>query len=165
MLKKFSGSILYILISLLVISLYLDRHESLEKIEMSIQDTMLKFRGKKDVTQDIVIVGIDDLSLRSGGKWPWNRDKIARLIDGISAQKPQTIALDMNFVADDYQKAAGFDDSRAALSRALATSSWDTLIPNPMPLLALFCHRDSSTALTGDSMTPPCSQSIRRWWL
>jgi eukaryotic-like serine/threonine-protein kinase len=117
MLKKFSGSILYILISLLVISLYLDRHETLEKIEMSIQDTMLKFRGKKDVTQDIVIVGIDDLSLRSEGKWPWNRDKIARLIDAVSAQKPQTIALDLNFTVDDYQKAAGFDDS---LSRAIA---------------------------------------------
>ena len=74
MLRKFSGSILYILISLLIISLYLDRHETLEKLELAIQDTMYKLRGKKEVAQNIVIVGIDDRALDAIGKWPWSRD-------------------------------------------------------------------------------------------
>ena len=113
MLKKFSGSILYILISLLVLSLYLDRHETLEKFELTIQDAMYQFRGKKDVAQDIVIVGIDDRSLSALGKWPWNRDKIAGLIDAIAAQMPKTIALDMTFGPDEHQQAAGFNDTLA----------------------------------------------------
>ncbi len=119
MLKKFSGSILYILILLLVLSLFLDRHESLEKIEVAIQDGMLKFRGTKSVSQDIVIVGIDDRTLESVGKWPWNRDKTAQLVNAISAQKPKTIALDMTFSPNDYQKALGYNDSLAkAITRA-----------------------------------------------
>jgi serine/threonine-protein kinase len=117
MLKKFSGSILYVLISLLVISLYIDRHETLEKLESTIQDGMFKLRGKKDIPQDIAIVGIDDRTLDAVGKWPWNRDKLAHLIDAISAQSPKTIVLDMTFTPDEYQKAAGYNDS---LMRAIA---------------------------------------------
>jgi serine/threonine-protein kinase len=117
MLKKFSGSILYVLISLLVISLYLDRHESLEKLELTIQDTMFKLRGKKDVASDIAIVGIDDRAVDAAGKWPWNRDKIARLVDVISEQEPKTIVLDMTFSPDENQKAAGYNDS---LARSIA---------------------------------------------
>jgi eukaryotic-like serine/threonine-protein kinase len=119
MLKKFSGSILYILILLLVLSLFLDRHESLEKIEVAIQDTMFKIRGTKSVSQDIVVVGIDDRTLETMGKWPWNRDKTAQLVNAISAQKPKTIALDMTFSPNEYQKAAGYNDSLAkAITRA-----------------------------------------------
>jgi len=113
MLKKFSGSILYVLISLLVISLYLDRHQSLEKLELAIQDTMFKLRGTRDVAQDIVIVGIDNRALDAVGKWPWNRDKLARLVDAVAAQDPKTIVLDMTLSPDENQKAAGFNDSLA----------------------------------------------------
>jgi eukaryotic-like serine/threonine-protein kinase len=119
MLKKFSGSILYVLISLLVISLYVDRHSSLEKIELGIQDTMFKLRGKKDMSQDIVIVGIDDYTTQSLGRWPWNRDKVAALVDAIAVQAPKTIALDMNLLPDESQTKAGFSEQLAAsISRA-----------------------------------------------
>jgi serine/threonine-protein kinase len=113
MLKKFSGSILYILISLLVISLYIDRHESLDKFEVAIQDAMFKVRGKKDVAHDIVIVGIDDRALSLVGKWPWSRDKLAHMVDAIAAQGPKTIVLDMTLSPDEYQKSAGYNDSLA----------------------------------------------------
>ncbi|HBC46313.1 MAG TPA: hypothetical protein DCZ43_04635 [candidate division Zixibacteria bacterium] len=119
MLKKFSGSILYILILVLVVSLYFDRHESLEKLELTIQDVMFKVRGPKIVPQDIVIVGIDNRSLQNLGKWPWNRDKMAHLVTAISALRPKTIALDMTFSPNDYQSSTGYNDSLAnALTRA-----------------------------------------------
>ena len=75
MIKKFSGAILYVLITILVLSLYLDRHESLEKIEQFLQDKMFLIRGEKKVPEDIVIVGIDDRTLESMGDWPWNRNQ------------------------------------------------------------------------------------------
>ena len=117
MLKKFSGSILYVLISVLVISLYIDQHQSFEKIDRSIQDAMMKWRGPKDARSDIVIVGIDDMSLKEWGAWPWKRDKIARLVRNIASQNPKTIVLDMTFGSDSAQSALGYTDS---LARALA---------------------------------------------
>ena len=47
-------------------------------------------------TKKIVIVAIDDYSLKEAGeKWPWPRRRLASLIDKISAAQPQTIVLDL----------------------------------------------------------------------
>ena len=119
MTKKFSGFILYALITVLVISVYLDRTSGLEKLGQFIQDTMFRLRGEQTVPEDIVIVGIDDASLESIGDWPWNRDKTAALINAISSQGPRTIMLNLTFDPNKYQKAAGYTDSLAnAIARA-----------------------------------------------
>ncbi len=95
MLKKYSGFILYILITVLVLSLYLDHHNNFEKVELAIQDYMFRLRGQGPTPQDIVIVAVDDPSLNKFGIWPWKNDKIAGLIDAIAAQNPKTILLDL----------------------------------------------------------------------
>jgi serine/threonine-protein kinase len=119
MTKKFSGFILYALITVLVVSVYVDSPSSLERLGQFIQDTMFRLRGEKAVAEDIVIVSIDDVSLESVGDWPWNRDKTAALINAISAQGPNTIMLGLTFAPDEYQKAAGYTDSLAnAIARA-----------------------------------------------
>lgn len=113
MIKKFSTVILYVLITVLVLSLYLDRHESLERIEQFLQDKMFLLRGDKKVPEDIVIVGIDDRTLESVGEWPWHRDKTAKLIDAISAHNPRSILINLTFDPNEYQKLAGYTDSLA----------------------------------------------------
>lgn len=116
---RYSGFILYALVTVLVISVFLDRPHSLERLEQFIQDTMFRLRGEKSVSEDIVIVGIDDTSLEKVGDWPWNRDRIATLVNGITAQGAKTVVLDLSFDPDDYQKRAGYTDSlAAAMSRA-----------------------------------------------
>ncbi|MEM8914986.1 MAG: CHASE2 domain-containing protein, partial [Pseudomonadota bacterium] len=47
----------------------------------------------------VVIVAIDDASLDRVGRWPWPRDRIADLVDRISAANPSVIAL--NFLLSD----------------------------------------------------------------
>ena len=113
MIKKFSGVILYVLITILVLSLYLDRHESLEKIEQFLQDKMFLIRGEKKVPEDIVIVGIDDRTLETIGEWPWHRNKTAKLIDAISTHDPRTILINLTFDPNEYQRLAGYTDSLA----------------------------------------------------
>ena len=44
---------------------------------------------------DILIVAIDDPSLSALGKWPWNRDIHARLINKIQQKQPRAIAFDI----------------------------------------------------------------------
>jgi CHASE2 domain-containing sensor protein len=95
MLQKFSGFILYVLITILVISLYAGRYGFLERFDLRMQDGMFKLRGDINPRGNIVIVGIDERSLDQIGKWPWNRDKLAQLISNISQESPKVLVLDI----------------------------------------------------------------------
>ena len=96
MLKKFSGLILYVLITILVISLYGGKYGFLEKQDTQMQDGMFKLRGKIDTPPaDIIIVGIDDRSVDHIGQWPWQRDVLAELIFAISQGSPKVLGLDI----------------------------------------------------------------------
>ncbi|MGB8658563.1 MAG: serine/threonine-protein kinase [Candidatus Zixiibacteriota bacterium] len=96
MVKKFSGLILYFLITILVISLYGGKYGFLEKLDSKIQDGMFGLRGTTDVPPaNIVIVGIDDRSLDQGGRWPWHGDMLAGLTHAISQGSPKVIGLDI----------------------------------------------------------------------
>jgi len=95
MLQKFSGSILYVLIAILVISLYAGKYEFLERPDLRLQDGMFRLRGSIDPPRDIVIVGIDEKSLAQVGNWPWSHDKLAQLISNISAESPKVLVMDI----------------------------------------------------------------------
>lgn len=62
----------------------------------------------------ILIVAIDDASLRATGRWPWRRDVHAALIDRLTAAGARAIAYDVLFV----DPAAGDDALGAATRRA-----------------------------------------------
>lgn len=95
-LKKFFGLILYVLITILVISLYGGNYAFLERVAVQMQDGMFKLRGKTDAPPaDIIIVGIDDLSVDHIGKWPWKRDLLAGLVFAISRGSPEIVGLDI----------------------------------------------------------------------
>lgn len=44
---------------------------------------------------DVVIIGVDDESLRRIGRWPWNRAVHAHLIDSLSQHSPKAIIFDV----------------------------------------------------------------------
>ncbi len=61
-------------------------------------DVMLDFSYKPtEKTTPIVIVDIDDKSISIEGRWPWNRKKIALLIEKLFAQKAKVVAIDFIF--------------------------------------------------------------------
>lgn len=66
------------------------------------------------------IVDIDDESLRRLGQWPWPRDRVAALLDGIQAQGPAAIAVDAVFPEPDGRSGRADQDTDAALAQALA---------------------------------------------
>jgi adenylate cyclase len=47
------------------------------------------------LSQPVTIVAIDEPSLAAMGQWPWPRNRLAKLIDDINAQKPLAIGLDI----------------------------------------------------------------------
>jgi CHASE2 domain-containing sensor protein len=96
MLGRSSGLILYVLITILVVSLFVGKYGFLEKLATGMQDGMFKFRGKVDVAPaEIVIVGIDDRSVDNLAPWPWPRDLLAQSIYLISQGSPKAIGLDV----------------------------------------------------------------------
>lgn len=53
------------------------------------------FRGPRPATPEIVIVAVDEPSIKEIGRWPWSRAMQARLVDGIARQGAKVIGLDV----------------------------------------------------------------------
>jgi signal transduction histidine kinase len=58
-------------------------------------DFALRLAGPVSPSSPTVIVAIDEDSLDRIGMWPWSRDKLAHLIEGVSKGKPRAVALDI----------------------------------------------------------------------
>jgi PAS domain S-box-containing protein len=56
---------------------------------------LFRLRGAIDAPDDVVIVAIDDASLRRIGKWPWPRSLMARALDSITQGRPRAVGLDV----------------------------------------------------------------------
>lgn len=71
-----------------------------EKVESRTYDLRLHLKGlfKQQLpAEDIIIIKIDEKSIKEIGRWPWKRDVMARLISNISKEKPRVIGLDIMF--------------------------------------------------------------------
>lgn len=107
-LRKFSGLILYVLITILVVSMYGGRYGFLEKSATQMQDGMFKLRGKAGATTaEIVIVGIDDRSVDNISGWPWERDLLGQLISLVAQGSPKLIGLDIFLPEEINQDTSG----------------------------------------------------------
>lgn len=78
-------------------------------------DTYQHLWPRRRVGQPVVVVEIDEASLRALGQWPWPRSQLARLIDVIASHQPAAIGLDLYMPEPDQT-------SPAALARNLAES-------------------------------------------
>lgn len=67
----------------------------LERLELLIYDMRYKMQGKMTVSDNIAIVAIDDRSIEAIGRWPWDRVKMAEIIEKISAMRPKVIMTDI----------------------------------------------------------------------
>ena len=80
-------------------------------------DAQLSF-WTRPVSDEIIIVAIDDESLRQLGRWPWSRSIHASLIDKLELESPRAIGLDIIFSEPD----AGDRQSDVLLAGAMKAS-------------------------------------------
>ncbi len=85
-------------------------------LEISARDWLMRQRGLLQVPDNIVIVAIDETSLKRFGRFPWPRSLMARALDRLKDAQPKAIALDVLYV----EPTNGADDSvlAAAIARA-----------------------------------------------
>jgi adenylate cyclase len=64
-------------------------------IDLRLYDTMLRSAGTRPTSGRIALVAVDDRSLAQVGQWPWSRDVVARLVEGLRQRGAKVIALDL----------------------------------------------------------------------
>ena len=95
-LKKFhSASLIIILLTTLVIlgKIFFDT-DPFPSQEYKIYDWMSQLR-KRPTASPVVILAIDDKSIRSIGSWPWPRSYIARMIEQLSDYGAHTMGISL----------------------------------------------------------------------
>ncbi|MCW2389619.1 CHASE2 domain-containing sensor protein/nitrogen-specific signal transduction histidine kinase [Sphingobium sp. B11D3B] len=81
----------------MVAGLTLDR--TMIRLDNLVYDHLLRLDRPK-VVDPIVLVEIDEESLRRIGRWPWRRDIHADLVESLARAKPRAIAYDVLFTED-----------------------------------------------------------------
>lgn len=66
-------------------------------LEFKLYDLKFYFRGVQPPSQQVVILAIDDDSLKKVGRWPWSREDQAHLLKVLKATGPKVIGLDIIF--------------------------------------------------------------------
>jgi adenylate cyclase len=80
---------------------YLFTPQTFFSLDNKLRDFMFHIRGELPKSDKVLIVDIDNKSLKEVGQWPWSRDVIAKLIANLSDAKAGIIGLDMVFAEED----------------------------------------------------------------
>lgn len=86
-----------IAIIFLLSSAYLLIPQTFLSLDNRLRDFLFILRGPIAVTGDVVIVDIDEKSLSREGQWPWPRNKVAKIIQNLTAAEAGIIGLDIVF--------------------------------------------------------------------
>lgn len=97
--KIFSPSCFKIAASItaLIIITYLLSPTFFELVELKALDVRFKGRQKVKPGDEVVILTIDEKSLKEFGRWPWPRSVMAKLIDSLTAYDVRVMGLDIVF--------------------------------------------------------------------
>jgi len=109
--------LLFILLSTLLSCAYLFLPNHFQSLDNRVRDFYFKFRGPEPASEQIVIVDIDERSIKELGQWPWERDKFAQILTNLTNGGAGIIGLDIVFAEADktspkrFAKKWGLDES------------------------------------------------------
>ncbi len=94
LLKEFPFIFLFMLLSGFF---YIRGCEFIDYMELKSLDYRVKIKGKEKPVEDVIIVAIDEKSIKELGRWPWSRDIIAQGIEKLIKMGAKTVGLDIVF--------------------------------------------------------------------
>jgi adenylate cyclase len=92
---------LTILLTLLVLVLFIVQVDLFEIVELKTYDFRFLSRGTKSPQPAVAMAVLDEKSLKSEGRWPWPRSKMAKLIEALSQDGAKVIGFDIIFAEPD----------------------------------------------------------------
>jgi signal transduction histidine kinase len=100
---------------------------SLDRFELPVRDLVLRAMARES-SQHVMVVAVDERSLAREGAWPWDREKIAGLVDRIAATPGvDVIALDILLSEErpgDGDLAVALARKPAILAATLGDDGW-----------------------------------------
>jgi len=75
--------------------------KTLESFDNRLRDYMFILRGEKRDSDNVIIVDLDDKSLKEVGQWPWSRDIVADMLVNLTNAGIGLIAFDIVFAEED----------------------------------------------------------------
>ncbi|MEY4528882.1 MAG: hypothetical protein RL768_2601 [Nitrospirota bacterium] len=96
--------------------------EPLARLDNAVLDWLFWARGPRAAGSDVVLVGVDERSLKEVGRWPWPRNIQAQLLDTIAAGQPTVIGIDILYSEPEEADAAAQAAWLASLSEAVPES-------------------------------------------
>ena len=88
-------------ICLLVVTLYLSDYSGLASLELGIQDMMVSAGRRPQPSPDVVVVTVDDETVKKLGRWPWDPERVGYLVGMLSEYQPRAIGLDFELASDE----------------------------------------------------------------
>jgi CHASE2 domain-containing sensor protein/two-component sensor histidine kinase len=113
-LRRLRQEWLMCLIVVLGFALLMQRTNMLERFDLMLYDALVR-ADIQPTRDDILIIAIDNASLRALGRWPWPRDVHTRLLQRLAAARPRAVAFDIIF-----SEPARSPASDAGLARAFS---------------------------------------------
>ena len=102
--KKVTSILISTLVFIIVITIYNLEDRDMFKalrifraIEQKSMDVRFQIRGKRDPGDEIVIVAIDEKSIKKLGRYPWPRRYVAQFVDRITDAGARILALDVMY--------------------------------------------------------------------
>jgi len=93
----------------------LNKPALLSSLDNQITSAMFRWRGPVGTTGEIVIVDIDEKSLKDMGQWPWPRDRVARLVESVHDAGARVIGFDILFAEKDRTSLTGHMDTLSSV--------------------------------------------------
>ncbi|HUI87703.1 MAG TPA: adenylate/guanylate cyclase domain-containing protein [Anaerolineales bacterium] len=104
----------------------------LRSLDLGARDILMRLRGVRPTSGDIVIVAIDDASFQwTKYEWPWPRAYLAQIVDAVNKGGARVVGMDI-FLTEAGRDAGGDAALAEALSQSPASvSDMEVLHPQP----------------------------------
>ncbi|MCT7580611.1 CHASE2 domain-containing protein [Aliarcobacter butzleri] len=100
--KKFSiYFVLSLSLSIFLSAFYIFFPALPDSLDNRLRDYLFTIRGELPHNQNVVIVDIDETSIKSLGQWPWSRDKLAKILENLTLANVGIVGLDIVFAEED----------------------------------------------------------------
>ena len=95
--KFFLYSFVAICVGMLVTFFNIYNPTVVKSFDNKLKDYMFVYRGTESDSRSVVIIDIDEESLKTLGQWPWPRDKIAQVLENLTLAGVGVIGFDIVF--------------------------------------------------------------------
>lgn len=117
-------------------------------VRLALFDQYQNFSPRKINSQPVVIVAIDEETLKALGQWPWPRNYLAALIDAVAAQNPSAVGIDMIMPEADRASPEAIAESRPDLP-LFVRNALNSAQPNDRQLASSLARTPSVLGIAG----------------